>query len=121
MSRNSTDATQGLPLGERTLLRIAELEAALDNMDAHRTIERDAIELALGSVRELITGDLAHPSETVAADLNLWLERHKYLAEVSPPQMAPLFDDAPVITDEPSIDEEPDVDDVRTTNVRRAG
>ncbi len=115
---NSTDATRGMPLGERTLLRIAELEAALDNLESHRTIERDAIELALGSVRELITGDLAHPGDAVASDLNLWLERHKYLAEVQPP---PLHDDGPVITDEPSIDEEPDVDDVRATNVRRAG
>jgi hypothetical protein len=28
-----------------------------------------------------MTGDLAHPSEVVARDLNRWLERNKHLAQ----------------------------------------
>ena len=86
---NSTDATRGQPLGERTLARIAELEAGLAELEPDAKTERDAIELALGTGRGLITGDLAHPSDAVAADLNTWLERNKHLVQrqTTPPNV----------------------------------
>ena len=31
-----------------------------------------------------MTGDIAHPSDVVARDLNRWLERDKHLAQASP-------------------------------------
>jgi hypothetical protein len=78
-----------MPLAERILLRMAELEAALKNMDDRKTIEREALETALGAAYELTTGDLSHPNDVVARDMNTWLERNKYLAEtpdLSPPR-----------------------------------
>jgi len=44
-------------------------------------LERQAIETALAIVYGLMTGDLAHPSDVVARDLNHWLERTKHLAQ----------------------------------------
>ena len=44
-------------------------------------MERQAIETALATVYALMTGDLAHPSDVVARDLNHWLERNKHLAQ----------------------------------------
>lgn len=78
---NSTDATRGHPLGERVLARKDELETALANCGPHDDSSlRLDLETALATVYQLITGDLAHPSQAVAQDLNLWLERNKYLA-----------------------------------------
>ena len=42
--------------------------------------ERMAIETALATVYQLMTGDIAHPSDVVARDMNRWLERNKHLA-----------------------------------------
>ena len=78
---NSTDATRGQPLWARVLARKDELEDALAALSAHQGIERAAIETALATVYALMTGDLAHPSDVVARDLNSWLERNKYLAQ----------------------------------------
>jgi hypothetical protein len=44
-------------------------------------LERQAIETALATVYALMTGDIAHPSDVVARDLNRWLERNKHLAQ----------------------------------------
>lgn len=44
-------------------------------------MERQAIETALATVYALMTGDLAHPTDVVARDLNHWLERNKHLAQ----------------------------------------
>jgi len=44
-------------------------------------VERVAIETALATVYLLITGDLAHPADVIARDLNRWLERNKHLAQ----------------------------------------
>lgn len=78
---NTTDATRGQPLWARVLARKDELEDALAELGAHDPVERQAIETALATVYLLMTGDLAHPSDVVARDLNRWLERNKHLAQ----------------------------------------
>jgi len=78
---NTTDATRGQPLAARVLARKDELEDALAELGPHAPLERQAIETALATVYALMTGDLAHPSEVVARDLNLWLERNKHLGQ----------------------------------------
>ena len=79
--RNSTDATRGQPLAARVLQRKDELEDALANLGPHDVLMRQAIETALATVYSLMTGDLAHPNDVVARDLNRWLERNKHLAQ----------------------------------------
>ncbi|MEO7091953.1 MAG: hypothetical protein ABI175_01805 [Polyangiales bacterium] len=79
--QNSTDATRGQPLAARVLARKDELEDALANLSRHDVLLRQALETALTRVYGLITGDIAHPSEVVARDLNRWLERNKHLAQ----------------------------------------
>jgi hypothetical protein len=78
---NSTDATRGQPLAARVLHRKDELEDALANLGPHDVLLRQAIETALATIYTLMTGDIAHPSDVVAADLNRWLERNKRLAQ----------------------------------------
>ena len=78
---NTTDATRGQPLWARVLARKDELEDALAELGPHDALERMAIETALATVYALMTGDLAHPSDVVAHDLNRWLERNKHLAQ----------------------------------------
>ncbi len=78
---NSVDATRGQPLAMRVLARKDELEDALAELGPHDDLERLAIETALATVYALMTGDLAHPSDVVARDLNSWLERNKHLAQ----------------------------------------
>lgn len=77
---NSTDATRGQPLAMRVLARKDELEEALAECSRHDALERTAIETALATVYQLMTGDLAHPPAVVAHALNDWLERNKYIA-----------------------------------------
>lgn len=79
--RNSTDATRGQPLVLRVLHRKNELEDALADLGRNDLLLRQAIEIALARVYQLITGDLAHPSELLARDLNRWLELNKHLAQ----------------------------------------
>lgn len=79
--RNTTDATRGQPLAARVLARKDELEDALADLGPHDLLLRTAIETALATVYALMTGDLVHPSDVVARDLNRWLERHKHLAQ----------------------------------------
>ena len=78
---NSTDATRGQPLAARVLARKNELEDALADIGPREVLMRTAIETALATVYSLMTGDLAHPSDVVARDLNRWLERNKHLAQ----------------------------------------
>ena len=78
---NTTDATRGQPLWARVLARKDELEDALAELGRHDVVERQAIETALATVYLLMTGDLAHPSDVVARDLNRWLERNKHLGQ----------------------------------------
>ncbi|MBA3821906.1 MAG: hypothetical protein H0X17_23685 [Deltaproteobacteria bacterium] len=78
---NTTDATRGQPLAARVLARKDELEDALAQISPHEVLLRQAIETALATVYSLMTGDLVHPSEMVARDLNRWLERNKHLAQ----------------------------------------
>ena len=78
---NTTDATRGQPLAARVLARKDELEDALADLGPYDVLLRQAIETALATVYALMTGDLAHPSDVVARDLNRWLERNKHLAQ----------------------------------------
>src|SRR5262245_25628113 len=78
---NTVDETRGQPLAARILARKNERDDALAELGPHATIERQAIETALATVYLLMTGDLAHPSDVVARDLNRWLERNKHLAQ----------------------------------------
>jgi len=78
---NSMDATRGQPLAARVLARKNELEDALADIGPREVLMRTAIETALATVYSLMTGDLAHPSDVVARDLNRWLERNKHLAQ----------------------------------------
>jgi hypothetical protein len=78
---NSVDATRGQPLAMRVLARKDELEDALAELNPHDLVERQAIETALATVYLLMTGDLAHPSQVVAQNLNQWLERNKHLGQ----------------------------------------
>jgi hypothetical protein len=79
---NSTDATRGQPLAARVLARKDELEMALADLGPHdSSLIQQAIKTALATVYALMTGDLAHPSDAVARDLNRWLERNKHLAQ----------------------------------------
>lgn len=80
---NTTDATRGQPLAARVLARKDELEDALADCGRHDSVLRHAIETALATVYSLMTGDLAHPSDVVARDLDRWLERNKHLAQDS--------------------------------------
>lgn len=81
---NTTDATRGQPLAARVLARKDELEDALAELGPHDAVERQAIETALATVYALMTGDLAHPCDVVARDLNRWLERNKHLGQGIP-------------------------------------
>jgi hypothetical protein len=76
---NTVDLTRGQPLAARVLARKDELEEALAELSPYETVERQGIETALTTIYSLITGDLAHPSEVVARNLNQWLERNKHL------------------------------------------
>lgn len=78
---NTVDATRGQPLAARVLARKDELEDALAELGPHDTLELHAIETALATVYQLMTGDLAHPSEVVARGLNRWLESNKHLGQ----------------------------------------
>lgn len=76
---NSTDATRGLRLCDRVLIRKNELEDALAQCGPHDVLRRQVVETALATIYQLITGDISHPSDVVSRDLNRWLERHKHL------------------------------------------
>jgi hypothetical protein len=77
---NTTDATRGQPFAVRVLARKAELEDALADCGPHEVLRRTAIDTALTTVYQLMTGDLAHPSDVIAHALNRWLERNKHLS-----------------------------------------
>ena len=76
---NSTDATRGQPLAERVVARKSELEEALALTDERDVLLRSSLQTALDTATALMTGDVKNPSEVVARDLNLWLERNKHL------------------------------------------
>jgi hypothetical protein len=78
---NSVDATIGQPLVARVMARKHELEAALAALPEDDKRARFDLDLALSAVEELLTGDLHHVSQVVAADMNRWLENNKHLAE----------------------------------------
>ncbi|HEY4177259.1 MAG TPA: hypothetical protein VGM90_10520 [Kofleriaceae bacterium] len=78
--KSSTDATRGMYLADRVLARKSELEDALADSGPQQVLLRKALETALATVYALMTGDLAHPSDVIARDLNRWLERNKHLA-----------------------------------------
>jgi hypothetical protein len=78
---NSVDATAGQPIVTRVMARQRELEAALAALPDDETRERGDLALALSTVEELLTGDLAHVPPVVARSMSRWLEGSKHLAE----------------------------------------
>lgn len=88
-SSNTTDATVGQTLRIRVETRKAELEAALTSSTLDTRTRRD-LELALGEVQGLLTGDLDRIPKVVAIELNNWLEANKHLDEhqVAPKEAA---------------------------------
>ncbi len=85
-THSSAEASRHLFLGERVLVRKQELESALESCKAEDSLLRETLEFALATLEPMLTGDLAHPSAVVAHDLNLWLERHKHLAQDATPR-----------------------------------
>ncbi len=83
-STNSVDATVGQPIVTRVLARKAELEATLAALPADALRARGDIALALNTVNDLLTGDLAHVPAVVCADMSRWLELNKHLGESVP-------------------------------------
>ena len=76
---NSVDATRGQMLVARVLTRKHELELQLAGPLADHT--RLEVEQALSTIEGFLTGDLENVPAVVAADMNLWLERTKHVAE----------------------------------------
>jgi hypothetical protein len=85
---NTTDATRGQPLKLRVERRVRELEAIAQGLDP-RDPNRQDIEAALAGMDGLLAGDLDPLPAVISADLNLWLERNKHLAEYHRPPAAP--------------------------------
>ncbi len=77
---NTTDATVGQSLRTRVETRKAEIEIAISNSTLDTRTRRD-LELALGEVQSLLTGDLDRIPKVVAIELNTWLEASKHLDE----------------------------------------
>jgi hypothetical protein len=86
---NSVDATAGQPMVTRVMARKQELEAALAALPAEEVRARGDLELALGSIAELLTGDLENVPPVVVASMSRWLESNKHLAESAIPASAP--------------------------------
>jgi hypothetical protein len=78
---NSSDATTGQPIVARVMARKQELAALLAGLPADDIRTRGDIDLALSTVEELLTGDLANVPPVVSAELSRWLERNKHIAE----------------------------------------
>jgi hypothetical protein len=78
---NSVDATTGHPIVERVLAHKLALETKLLALTEQDKATRGDIELALSTINELLTGDLAAVPRVVAVDMSRWLERNKHLAE----------------------------------------
>jgi hypothetical protein len=79
---NSVDATMHQPLAARVQARKQELEALLAELPANDKTRGD-IELALGGIEDLLTGDLENVPQVVAAQMSTWLERNKHLGDTA--------------------------------------
>ena len=96
---NTTDATRGQLLKTRVQTRRRELQIAASRLPpTHHT--RQDIEAALAAVAGLLTGDLEHIPQTVAADLSQWLERNKYLGEQHGPAPTPAAEPTELTVEE---------------------
>lgn len=93
---NSVDATVGQPMVDRVMDRKNELEALLLALPESDVATRDHIGLALSTIQELLSGDLANVPAVVMVDMNRWLERNKHLGERSAPAEATPVEPAPV-------------------------
>ncbi len=78
-AHDMASATRSQPLAARVIARKNELEDALANCGPHDVLERQAIQTALASVYDLMTGDIFHPCAVVACGLSRWLERNRHL------------------------------------------
>jgi hypothetical protein len=75
---NSVEALRGHPLGERVLVRQAELEDELEKLD-EGSVDYIAIDTALSTIDGFLGADMDHLSDATAHDLNTWLERNKFI------------------------------------------
>jgi len=73
------DATVGQPIVARVMTREHQLEAILAALPANDLRERADVNLALGTIGELLTGDLTAVPPIVVADMSRWLEHNKHL------------------------------------------
>ena len=80
LDSNPVEAPRGRRLCGRIIERKNQLEDALADVAPHDWLRRQALEMALSALYDMIAnGDIVHPSELVARSLNRWLERHKHL------------------------------------------
>lgn len=75
---NPTDATRGQSLKLRVLAHKKALEGSLAKLGPGDRSRRP-LEAALSQLDGLLTGDLDRIPNTVAAELNRWLEATKYV------------------------------------------
>lgn len=89
---NTTDATVGQNLRVRVAARKAEIEAAIASPATDERTRSD-LQMALGQVEGLLTGDLDQIPRVVASKLSAWLEANKHLDEhhASAPAPAPAL------------------------------
>jgi len=88
---NTTDATIGKGLRSRVEIRKAEIESAIAKTGTDKRV-RGELEIALGELDQLLSGDLDHIPKVVAAELSTWLEANKHIDEHHPvarPSTAP--------------------------------
>jgi hypothetical protein len=98
---NSVDATSGMPIVDRVMIRKQELETALAALPEQDVRGRRDLDLAVSTISELLTGDLEHVPQVVVASMNRWLERTKHLAEtaISEPVTVSMAAEAPASVD----------------------
>jgi hypothetical protein len=79
MEPRSSEHDVGVPLVERVLARMLELDAVLERTSDRTSTEARAIDTALATAESLVTGDIEHPSEVVSRALVRWLDSTRNL------------------------------------------
>jgi len=77
---NTTDANVGKSLRRRVEIRKVEIESAIAKASTDKRV-RGELEIALGELDQLLSGDLDHIPKVVAAELSTWLEANKHIDE----------------------------------------
>ena len=77
--QRSSKIDVGVPLVERVLARMLELDAVLERTSDRSSMLAHAIDTALATAESLVTGDIEHPSEVVSRALVRWLDSTRNL------------------------------------------